>query len=162
MSRNHPSHSFSQCHARLSRNATQAFAAHIKEVGTAMVNDLERDRVLVQDLLDFKERLDRVLTISFCGSEHFGHALKEAFESFINVRQVRTLHRSKRLQPPDLHVGLLAYGKAPLGPAAHPPPFACGDRTDRPSWWRTFSTRSCDRATRAPLRRSWRRLSIRP
>ena len=76
-----------------------------------MVNDLERDRVLVQDLLDFKERLDRVLTISFCGSELFGHALKEAFESFINVRQVRTLHRSKRLQPPDLHVGLLAYGK---------------------------------------------------
>jgi hypothetical protein len=68
----------------------QAFAAYIKGVGTAMVIDPERDRVLVQDLLQFKEKLDRVLSVAFHASEPFSHSLKEAFECFINVRQVCT------------------------------------------------------------------------
>mmetsp|Transcript_20842 Transcript_20842/g.46666 ORF Transcript_20842/g.46666 Transcript_20842/m.46666 type:complete len:729 (-) Transcript_20842:640-2826(-) len=67
----------------------QAFAAYIKGVGTAMVIDPERDRVLVQDLLQFKEKLDRVLSVAFHASEPFSHSLKEAFECFINVRQNR-------------------------------------------------------------------------
>lgn len=68
----------------------QAFAAYIKHVGTAMVGDAERERTLVQDLLHFKEKLDRILSDSFSSNEQFGHSLKEAFESFINVRQVCT------------------------------------------------------------------------
>jgi len=67
----------------------QAFAAYIKRVGTAMVTDPERDRVLVQDLLQLKEKLDKVLNVAFRGSETFGHALKESFEHFVNVRQNR-------------------------------------------------------------------------
>ena len=53
-----------------------------------MVSDPDRDRVLVHELLQLKEKLDRVLNVAFSGSEHFGHALKESFECFINVRQV--------------------------------------------------------------------------
>ena len=53
-----------------------------------MVSDKERDRVLVQELLQFKEKLDRILAVAFVGNEQFGHTLKEAFEAFINVRQV--------------------------------------------------------------------------
>ena len=67
----------------------QALSGYIKRVGTAMVSDKEKDRVLVQELLAFKERLDRVLSVAFDGNELFGHALKEAFETFINGRQNR-------------------------------------------------------------------------
>ena len=67
----------------------QAFASYIKRVGTAMVSDPEQDRVLVQELLQFKEKLDKVLNVAFHSSEPFSHSLKEAFECFINVRQVR-------------------------------------------------------------------------
>lgn len=69
--------------------ASQAFAVFIKHVGTGMVSDAERERTLVQDLLHFKEKLDRILSVAFNSNEQFGHSLKEAFESFINVRQVR-------------------------------------------------------------------------
>ena len=66
----------------------QAFAAYIKHVGKNMVGDAERERNLVQDLLQFKEKLDRILSVAFSSNEQFGHSLKEAFEAFINVRQV--------------------------------------------------------------------------
>ena len=67
----------------------QAFSVYIKRVGTAMVADPERDKGLVQELLIFKERLDRILSTAFHSNEHFGHSLKEAFECFINGRQNR-------------------------------------------------------------------------
>jgi cullin-4 len=67
----------------------QALSSYIKRVGTAMVSDRERDRVLVQELLQLKEKLDRILAHAFAGNEQFGHTLKEAFECFINVRQSR-------------------------------------------------------------------------
>ena len=42
---------------------------------------------MVEDLLLFKSRCDDVLHKSFANDEHFGHALKESFENFINKRQ---------------------------------------------------------------------------
>jgi len=66
-----------------------AFAEYIKRVGASMVSDVEKERNLVQELLQFKERLDLVLSQAFCANELFGHSLKEAFEQFINVRQNR-------------------------------------------------------------------------
>ena len=53
-----------------------AFAAYIKRVGTAMVGDPERERTLVQELLVFKERLDKVLSIAFASNEQFGHSVR--------------------------------------------------------------------------------------
>ena len=83
----------------------QAFAAYIKRMGTAMVADAELERGLVQELLSFKERLDRVFTISFASNEQFGHSLKEAFETFINGRQNRAAELVARFLDAQLRSG---------------------------------------------------------
>ena len=82
-----------------------AFSAYIKRVGAAMVSDPERDRSLVQELLEFKEKLDRILGVAFCANEQFGHSLKEAFEQFINVRQNRPAELVARFIDSKLRVG---------------------------------------------------------
>eukprot|EP01137_Pigoraptor_chileana_P033540 Opistho-2@24554 len=63
------------------------YAAYIKKRGSTLVLDPEKDKSLVQDLLDFKARLDALMDDAFEKNEKFGHAMKEAFESFINMRQ---------------------------------------------------------------------------
>ena len=83
----------------------QAFAAFIKRVGTAMVSDAERERGLVQELLQFKEKLDRILYDAFSSNEQFGHSLKEAFECFINVRQNRAAELVARFLDGKLRCG---------------------------------------------------------
>jgi len=82
-----------------------AFAAHIKRVGTAMVSDPERERLLVEQLLQFKERLDRILNGAFANNEQFGHSLKEAFETFINSRQNRAAELVARFIDAKLRSG---------------------------------------------------------
>lgn len=66
-----------------------AFSTYVKRVGAALVGDTERDHLLVQELLALKEKLDLILMKSFDLNEQFTHALKEAFEQFINMRQNR-------------------------------------------------------------------------
>jgi len=83
----------------------QALSGYIKRVGTAMVSDKERDRVLVQELLQFKEQLDAVLSVAFDSNELFGHTLKEAFECFINVRQSRPAELIARFLDSKLRTG---------------------------------------------------------
>lgn len=51
-----------------------------------MVNDEEKDATLVQELLDFKARLDVLLEQAFSKNEQFTYTLKEAFEHFVNIR----------------------------------------------------------------------------
>lgn len=41
---------------------------------------------MVQDLLDFKDKMDNVAQMCFTRSEGFINAMKEAFETFINKR----------------------------------------------------------------------------
>jgi hypothetical protein len=48
-----------------------------------------QDKEMVKLLLDMKERLDIVLNDAFGKAEAFGHALKDAFEHFINQRAKR-------------------------------------------------------------------------
>lgn len=63
-----------------------AFNAYIKSAGGAIVNDPEKDEQMVQELLDFKAQLDVILEQSFSKNETLVYSLKEAFETFINVR----------------------------------------------------------------------------
>ena len=49
-----------------------------------MINP-EKDNVMIQDLLDFKEKLDAT-SICWNNNEKFTHALKDSFEHFINQR----------------------------------------------------------------------------
>ncbi|RNA41656.1 cullin-4A [Brachionus plicatilis] len=61
------------------------FSQYIKKRGRDIVINPEKDVVMIQELLDFKERLD---AISECwnNNEKFTHALKDSFEHFINQR----------------------------------------------------------------------------
>ncbi|KAI8921457.1 Cullin family-domain-containing protein [Entophlyctis helioformis] len=59
----------------------------IKSKGVLLVKDPARDKSMVADLLKFKSKLDELLKQAFRGAESFDHAIKEAFENFINQRQ---------------------------------------------------------------------------
>ncbi|KAJ3414768.1 Cullin-4A [Chytridiales sp. JEL 0842] len=54
--------------------------------GTVIVNDPARDAQMVEELLNFKKRMDDLLQNSFAKNEAFANTLKESFESFINKR----------------------------------------------------------------------------
>ena len=52
-----------------------------------MVVSPEKDKTMVQELLDFKDKLDTIMEACFSSNEQFIVSMKEAFESFINIRQ---------------------------------------------------------------------------
>ncbi|KAL3847408.1 hypothetical protein ACJMK2_018321 [Sinanodonta woodiana] len=68
-----------------------AFATYIKNTGKVIVlnidTDPEKDKDMVQLLLDFKAKIDNILAVCFTSNEKFINAMKESFEHFINVRQ---------------------------------------------------------------------------
>ncbi|KAL1853372.1 hypothetical protein Plec18170_005369 [Paecilomyces lecythidis] len=61
-----------------------AFIAHIIDEGSAIVFDQERESEMIVRLLDFKKQLDDTWLESFHKDEVLGHALREAFETFMN------------------------------------------------------------------------------
>lgn len=54
--------------------------------GGEIVCTPEKDKDMVQDLLDFKDKMDNVAQCCFTRNEGFINAMKEAFETFINKR----------------------------------------------------------------------------
>ena len=50
-----------------------------------MINP-EKDKTMVQELLDFKDKIDLIVNHCFQLKERFTNSLKEAFEYFINQR----------------------------------------------------------------------------
>ncbi|XDC79001.1 hypothetical protein R6Z07F_010174 [Ovis aries] len=72
------------------RGGQQALLRHwseyIKTFGTTIVINPEKDKDMVQDLLDFKDRVDHVIDVCFQRSEKFINLMKESFETFINKR----------------------------------------------------------------------------
>ncbi|CAH1781894.1 unnamed protein product [Owenia fusiformis] len=66
-------------------------AAYIKKTGRLYVvnpeDDQEKDKDLVQQLLDFKDKMDTIIAVCFQKNEKFVNAMKESFEHFINQRQ---------------------------------------------------------------------------
>lgn len=60
---------------------------YVKTTGSVMVINPEKDKTMVQELLDFKLKLDIILVECFNSNEAFVVSLKEAFETFINRRQ---------------------------------------------------------------------------
>nr|XP_022915121.1 cullin-4A [Onthophagus taurus] len=63
-----------------------AFNGYIKKRGRTIVIDPEKDRTMVQELLDFKDCTDNIVATCFNRNEKFSNSLKEAFEHFINQR----------------------------------------------------------------------------
>uniref|UniRef100_A0AAY4EUY0 Cullin family profile domain-containing protein n=1 Tax=Denticeps clupeoides TaxID=299321 RepID=A0AAY4EUY0_9TELE len=64
----------------------QHWREYIKSFGGEIVGTPEKDKDMVQDLLDFKDKMDNVAQRCFNRNETFINAMKEAFESFINKR----------------------------------------------------------------------------
>uniref|UniRef100_A0A673CMB7 Cullin-4B n=1 Tax=Sphaeramia orbicularis TaxID=375764 RepID=A0A673CMB7_9TELE len=54
-------------------------------VFTIVINP-EKDKTMVQELLDFKDKVDHIIDVCFMKNEKFVNAMKEAFETFINKR----------------------------------------------------------------------------
>nr|XP_023019090.1 cullin-4B [Leptinotarsa decemlineata] len=63
-----------------------SFNAFIKKRGKTIVIDPEKDKTMVQELLDFKDSMDNIVVTCFNRNEKFSNSLKEAFEHFINQR----------------------------------------------------------------------------
>lgn len=63
-----------------------AFNRYIKKRGLVIVTNPEKDKTMVQELLDFKDQMDIVTHQCFQKNEKFVNSLKEAFEHFINQR----------------------------------------------------------------------------
>uniref|UniRef100_A0A8C6PFJ4 Cullin-4A n=1 Tax=Nothobranchius furzeri TaxID=105023 RepID=A0A8C6PFJ4_NOTFU len=64
----------------------QFWRDYIKSFGGEIVCTPEKDKDMVQDLLDFKDKMDNVVQSCFARNEAFINAMKEAFETFINKR----------------------------------------------------------------------------
>ncbi|XP_033033056.1 cullin-4A isoform X2 [Trachypithecus francoisi] len=64
----------------------QHWSEYIKTSGTAIVINPEKDKDMVQDLLDFKDKVDHVIEVCFQKNERFVNLMKESFETFINKR----------------------------------------------------------------------------
>jgi len=62
-------------------------AEYVKKRGKVIVINPEKDKTMVQELLDFKEKLDKILQQCFRNNDKFVTSLKDSFESFINQRQ---------------------------------------------------------------------------
>lgn len=52
-----------------------------------MVSDPERDKVMVQELLELKSKMDDIVTNAFQSHIKFYDMLRESFESIINRRK---------------------------------------------------------------------------
>ncbi|CAI5508271.1 unnamed protein product [Closterium sp. Naga37s-1] len=66
-----------------------ALSSHVKAAGQAVVMDADKDGDMVAGLLALKARVDGLWEASFHHNEAFGIAIKEAFETLVNMRQNR-------------------------------------------------------------------------
>ena len=57
-----------------------------KAAGSAIVTDASKDDKMVDLLLDFNARVDKILAGPFRGNIDFVHKTKDAFEVFVNKR----------------------------------------------------------------------------
>lgn len=62
-------------------------AEYVKKRGKVIVINPEKDKTMVQELLDFKEKMDNIVELCFRNNDKFVTALKDSFEAFINTRQ---------------------------------------------------------------------------
>ncbi|XP_026081266.1 cullin-4B-like [Carassius auratus] len=64
----------------------QHWIEYIKAFGSTIVINPEKDKTMVQELLDFKDKVDHIIDVCFMRNEKFVNGMKEAFETYINKR----------------------------------------------------------------------------
>ncbi|XP_043219295.1 cullin-4B-like [Amphibalanus amphitrite] len=62
-------------------------STYVKKRGRTIVVDEEKDRAMVQELLEFKDHMDNIMVQCFQNNDKFMQLLRDAFENFINQRQ---------------------------------------------------------------------------
>lgn len=62
------------------------FIFALQKKGRTIVIDPEKDKSMVQDLLDFKDKLDNIVRNCFMHNDKYLNSLREAFEFFVNQR----------------------------------------------------------------------------
>ncbi|XP_073419646.1 cullin-4A [Dendrobates tinctorius] len=67
-------------------NLLQHWGEYIKIFGSSIVVNPEKDKDMVQELLDFKDKVDHIIDVCFQKNEKFVNVMKESFETFINRR----------------------------------------------------------------------------
>lgn len=82
-----------------------SFTMYIRNVGGKIVNDTSRDKTMVQDLLTFKDRVDRVATVAFRSHQPYKYAQKSAFERFINDRENKPAEMIAKFMDSKLRMG---------------------------------------------------------
>lgn len=50
-----------------------------------MINP-EKDKTMVEELLEFKDKMDNIVVVCFQSNEKFTQGVKDAFEFFVNQR----------------------------------------------------------------------------
>nr|XP_056717915.1 cullin-4A [Euleptes europaea] len=63
-----------------------SWGGYIKNFGTSLVINPEKDKDMVQELLDFKHKMDHIIEVCFQKNEKCINLMKESFETFINKR----------------------------------------------------------------------------
>ena len=56
------------------------FAAHVKARGLSLIEDTDKDKSMVQELLDFKNKLDNIIKVAYGNNNKFVNAMRESFE----------------------------------------------------------------------------------
>lgn len=87
---------------------------YVKSVGRGIVMDREKDSEMVQNLLDLKSRLDRLVTYSFEATENFFNAVNLAFESFVNARENKPAELIAKFVDSILRAGNRAFSEDEL------------------------------------------------
>ncbi|KAK9737600.1 Cullin protein neddylation domain [Popillia japonica] len=64
----------------------RTFTTYLKNRGAKIVQDPNNEKNMIQDLLDFKDKVDQIVANSFKNNERFCEAVRSSFKYFINQR----------------------------------------------------------------------------
>lgn len=67
----------------------QGWSNYVKVLGGSLVQDEEREKYLIDDILLIKDRMDVMLKISFNNEESFKDVLKSALEYVVNIKATK-------------------------------------------------------------------------
>lgn len=72
-------------------NLVKHFQKYIITKGTT-ITDIQNDKKMIQDLLDFKDNLETIIRKSFENQPKFHESIRSAFKKLINVAHVKSAH----------------------------------------------------------------------
>lgn len=78
-------HLFQQVHGL--EKLKEAFQTYITSSANVIVHDVEREKTMVEDCLELKQKMDTIHQQAFASNEQFKYAIKFAFEKALNSKQ---------------------------------------------------------------------------